>query len=79
MTPSGTLIVRNADVLVTMDIQRREIRGGVLCAQGSTITAVGPSCELPQSADRVLDLAGHAVVAGVVNTHHHMFQSLVAG
>ena len=74
--PAGTLLVRNADVLVTMDGRRREIRGGGLFAQGNTITAVGSSSELPQSADRVLDLAGHAVVPGLVNTHHHMFQSL---
>ena len=74
--PARTLLVRNADVLVTMDGQRRELRGGGLYAQGNTITAVGPASELPQSADRVLDLAGYAVVPGLVNTHHHMFQSL---
>jgi 8-oxoguanine deaminase len=71
-----TLLVRNADVLVTMDGQRREIRGGGLFAQGNRIAAVGGAAELPATADRVLDLAGHAVVPGLVNTHHHMFQSL---
>jgi len=72
----GTLLVRNAEVLVTMDGGRREIRGGGLFAQGGRITAVGASPELPATADRVLDLSGHAVVPGLVNTHHHMFQSL---
>jgi len=80
MTPAGispgTLLVRNAEVLVTMDGRRREIRGGGLLAQGNRIVAVGSSSELPATADRVLDLAGHAVVPGLVNTHHHMFQSL---
>jgi 8-oxoguanine deaminase len=80
MTPAGaparTLLVRNADILVTMDAQRREIRGGGLFAEGGRITAVGAGSELPQTADEVLDLAGHAVVPGLVNTHHHMFQSL---
>ena len=71
-----TLLVRNADVLVTMDAGRREIPGGGLYAEGNRIVAVGPSGELPASADRILDLAGHAVVPGLVNTHHHMFQSL---
>jgi 8-oxoguanine deaminase len=80
MNPEGanprTLLVRNADILVTMDGERREIRGGGLFAEGNRITAVGPSAELPGTADRVLDLAGHVVVPGLVNTHHHMFQSL---
>jgi cytosine/adenosine deaminase-related metal-dependent hydrolase len=72
----GTLLVRNADVLVTMDGERREIRGGGLFAEGNRITAVGPSSALPATADTVLDLAGHVVVPGLVNTHHHMYQSL---
>jgi 8-oxoguanine deaminase len=80
MNPLGTsprtLLVRNADVLVTMDPQRREIRGGGLFAEGNRIVAVGAAAELPRSADVVLDLAGHVVVPGLVNTHHHMYQSL---
>jgi cytosine/adenosine deaminase-related metal-dependent hydrolase len=80
MNPAGpihrTLLARNADVLVTMDAQRREIRGGGLFAEGNRILVVGTAAELPQAADVVLDLAGHVVVPGLVNTHHHMFQSL---
>ncbi|HEY4990255.1 MAG TPA: 8-oxoguanine deaminase, partial [Opitutaceae bacterium] len=71
-----TLLLRNADVLVTMDGRRREIRGGGLFAEGSRIVSVGPASELPDRADRVMDLAGHVVVPGLVNTHHHMYQSL---
>jgi 8-oxoguanine deaminase len=74
--PSKTLLVRNARVLATMDAARREIPGGGLFAEGNRITAVGTNSELPGAADRVLDLEGHAVVPGLVNTHHHMFQSL---
>jgi 8-oxoguanine deaminase len=71
-----TLLLRNADVLVTMDGRRREIRGGGLFAEGNRIVSVGPSSDLPDRADRVLDMAGHVVVPGLVNTHHHMYQSL---
>ncbi|HXQ81713.1 MAG TPA: 8-oxoguanine deaminase [Opitutaceae bacterium] len=74
--PRPTLLVRNADILVTMDGRRREIRGGGFFAEGNRIAAVGGAGQLPATADRVLDLAGHAVVPGLVNTHHHMFQSL---
>jgi len=71
-----TMLVKNADVLVTMDAARREIRGGGLFVSGQCIDAVGPTAELPRTADEVLDLAGHIVIPGLVNTHHHMFQTL---
>ena len=71
-----TLLARNADVLVTMDVQRREIRGGGVYVEGNAIVAVGTSGELPPTADEVIDLAGHVVVPGLVNTHHHMYQTL---
>ncbi|MFP6559157.1 8-oxoguanine deaminase [Paraburkholderia sp. B3] len=71
-----TLLVRNADVLVTMDGARREIRGGGLYVEDNRIVAVGAADELPATADEVLDLSGHLVMPGLVNTHHHMYQSL---
>jgi 8-oxoguanine deaminase len=71
-----TLLARNADVLVTMDADRREIRNGGLLIEGNRIAAVGPSDTLPASADEVIDLAGHVVIPGLINTHHHMFQCL---
>jgi 8-oxoguanine deaminase len=71
-----TLLARNADVLVTMDADRREIRNGGLYIEENRIVAVGPSDTLPATADEVIDLAGHIVIPGLVNTHHHMFQCL---
>ncbi|WP_277052299.1 8-oxoguanine deaminase [Zestomonas thermotolerans] len=71
-----TLLVKNADLLVTMDGQRREITQGGLYVEDNLIVQVGPSAELPTSADEVLDMQGHIVIPGLVNTHHHMYQSL---
>lgn len=79
-----TLIALNADVLVTMDAQRREIKGGALVADGPALLWVGATAELPEQyrrmADegqaRVLDMRGKVVTPGLVNTHHHMYQSL---
>lgn len=73
---SKTLLLRNADVLVTMDEARREIAGGGVYIVDNEIRAVGGPADLPASADEVIDLAGHVVLPGLVNTHHHMFQSL---
>ncbi|MFG1287717.1 8-oxoguanine deaminase [Xanthobacter versatilis] len=71
-----TLLARNALVLVTMDGERREIPGGGLYAEGGRIVAVGRAADLPAQADEIIDLAGHVVIPGLVNTHHHMVQSL---
>ncbi|GLU31769.1 8-oxoguanine deaminase [Trinickia caryophylli] len=71
-----TLLVKHADLVVTMDGTRRELRDAGLFVEGNRIVAVGASSELPDTADEVLDLHGHLVMPGLVNTHHHMYQSL---
>jgi cytosine/adenosine deaminase-related metal-dependent hydrolase len=72
----GTLLVRNATVVVTMDGERREIPGGGLFARDGWIEQVGPGGELPATADEILDLSEHVVIPGLVNTHHHFYQTL---
>ncbi|MCD4685173.1 MAG: 8-oxoguanine deaminase [Anaerolineae bacterium] len=72
----ATLLVKNALVLVTMDDDRREIAQGGLFIRDNVIEQVGPTAELPATADEVLDLNGHVVLPGLVNTHHHMYQTL---
>jgi cytosine/adenosine deaminase-related metal-dependent hydrolase len=59
-----------------MDLERREIPDGGLFARDGLITQVGPTAELPQTADEVLDLSGHVVLPGLINTHHHLYQTL---
>lgn len=71
-----TLLVRNATLLVTMDNRRSEIAGGGIFAVDGLIRQVGSGAELPQTADQVLDLSGHLVLPGLVNTHHHFYQTL---
>jgi cytosine/adenosine deaminase-related metal-dependent hydrolase len=72
----STLLAKNAEMLVTMDGARREIRGGGLYAEDGVIKKVGPTDELPSTADTMLDLAGQIVLPGFVNTHHHLNQTL---
>jgi len=72
----STLLIKHAAVLVTMDDERREIRDGGLFVRDNVIEAVGRTADLPEAADEVLDLSGHVVLPGLVNTHHHMYQSL---
>ncbi len=71
-----TLLIKNARVVVTMDDERREIADGAVFIQGNVIAQVGASADLPQQADEVIDARNHVVMPGLINTHHHMYQSL---
>lgn len=71
-----TLLITHAEVLVTMDDHRREIPDGGLFIRDGFIEQVGPTDELPKAADEVLNLVGHVVLPGLINTHHHFYQTL---
>jgi len=72
-----TLLVRHIHTLVTMDAERRELSDAAIFARDGVIEAVGPLDQMPaQTAEMVLDLPNHVVIPGLVNTHHHMYQSL---
>ena len=72
----STLLLRNATVVVTMDEERREIEDGAVLVEGNVIQAVGHTSELPAVADTVMDMTGKIVLPGLVNTHHHLYQTL---
>ncbi len=63
-------------MLVTMDDQRQEIPDGGFFAEDGVIRQVGPSETLPDDADEVINASGAIVVPGLVNTHHHLYQTL---
>jgi cytosine/adenosine deaminase-related metal-dependent hydrolase len=71
-----TKLLRHATVLVTMDDERREIPDGGLLIRDNVIAMVGPTSELPSTADEVYDLTDHILLPGLVNTHHHYYQTL---
>jgi hypothetical protein len=59
-----------------MDDARREIRDGAIFVRGNRIEQVGTTTDLPSTADQVIELSGHVLMPGLINTHHHMYQSL---
>jgi 8-oxoguanine deaminase len=71
-----TLLIRDADCIATQDDAGTEWRRASVFVRGSRIEAVGPAAHLPDTADEVIDARGRVVLPGLVNTHHHMFQSL---
>lgn len=72
----STLLARHATLLVTMDDQRREIADGGLFIRDGFIEQAGPTSSLPPTADEILELHDHLVLPGLINTHHHFYQTL---
>ena len=71
-----TLLIRNAACVATFDDARRELADASVFVRAHRIEAIGAAAELPQTADEVIDARAHLVMPGLVNTHHHMVQSL---
>ena len=76
MNVGNTLLIRNAKVIVTQDETLGEIADASILLRGNLIEAIGPANTLPHTADEVIDARRHVVIPGLINTHHHMFQSL---
>lgn len=72
----STLLIKHALLLVTMDDHRREIPDGGLFIRNGFIEKVGATNALPDKADEVLDVSGHVILPGLINTHHHFYQTL---
>jgi cytosine/adenosine deaminase-related metal-dependent hydrolase len=81
----SSLLIRNAAVVVTMDRRRREIAGGSVLVQNDAIANVGSGAEIEawigadparRTPQRVIDVAGCVVLPGLVNCHHHLYQTL---
>jgi 8-oxoguanine deaminase len=79
-----TLLIDHADCIATLDhadpAKGRELKEASLFVRGHRIEWIGPAAQLPpalrEAADEVIDARGHLVTPGLVNTHHHMYQSL---
>lgn len=81
----STLLVHGADVVVTMDAIRREIRSGSVFVRGDAIETVGTDAGVAAwiAADpvartpvRTISARGCVILPGLVNCHHHLYQSL---
>jgi cytosine/adenosine deaminase-related metal-dependent hydrolase len=70
-------LIRHARLVAPMDDARRRLEGGWVLVDGTTIAAVGAG-EPPAigASDRVIDARGKVVLPGLVNTHHHLPQTL---
>jgi len=72
----STLLLKHADLLITIDDEHHRISNGGLFVRDNFIEQVGPTADLPETADTVIDARGQVVLPGLVNTHHHLYQTL---
>jgi 8-oxoguanine deaminase len=77
------LVVENIHRLVTMDNQRREIEDGAVVIEQNRIVFVGSTLyaqqwlkKHPMTIDRRVDASGTVVLPGLINCHHHLYQTL---
>ena len=70
--PAADLLVSGAELVATVDDQRREIPGGWIAITDGVIAALGGPADPKPQATRRLDATGCLVTPGLVNTHHHM-------
>ncbi|MGI9525270.1 MAG: 8-oxoguanine deaminase [Hyphomicrobiaceae bacterium] len=70
----NSLLIRNADVAVTMDHDRRELQGVDIAIESGVIRDIGYG--LQYAAKTVISAEGCVVTPGLVNTHHHLSQVL---
>ncbi len=74
-----SLLIHNAHTIATQDDARSELRNASVLVRDKVIAFIGPTADLPADAlqsDEVIDASHHLVTPGLVNTHHHMYQSL---
>src|SRR5579885_1450967 len=71
-----TLLVRHAALLASMDDADSRWEDGGLYVEDNVIRQIGPSADLPARADRVIEARGMVLLPGLVNTHHHFYQTL---
>ncbi|WP_170420339.1 8-oxoguanine deaminase [Ruegeria arenilitoris] len=67
------ILLRNADAILTMDDNRQELAGADLLIRDGQIARIGQDLTTD---GEVHDLGGCVVTPGLVNTHHHLYQTL---
>jgi cytosine/adenosine deaminase-related metal-dependent hydrolase len=72
----STLLVKNASFVATFNETAEEFTDGGLFVRDGFIEQIGPTDQLPTEADEILDLNGHILLPGLINTHHHFYQTL---
>ena len=74
--PSADLLIKDANLLATVDTDRKELHGGWLTITCGLISAIGGPGDAMPSAKKVLSVQDCLITPGLINTHHHLYQNL---
>ena len=72
----SSLLFQHATLIASMDDRDTRWEDGAIYVVDNVIQQLGPTNQLPQQADQVLDARGMLILPGLVNTHHHFYQTL---
>lgn len=70
------ILFRDVDAIVTFDAERRELRGGWLLVEENRIAALGNAPAPAGPFDEVVSGRDRVMIPGMINTHHHLYQTL---
>lgn len=75
MDAERKILIKNADWIITMDQSKSRIRNGDILIEGNQIAGIGKGLS-EEGVDEIIDATGKVIIPGLVNTHHHCWQSL---
>ena len=76
MNPSGDLLIRNVGHLVTMNAGRTVLRDAWLLARDGFVADLGTGEPPPVENTPTHDARGGIATPGLINTHHHFYQTM---
>src|SRR6266849_2393547 len=71
-----SLLIKDATLVVSMDDNGAQWTDGGIYVVDNVIQQIGQTNQLPQDADHIVNARGMIILPGLVNTHHHFYQTL---
>lgn len=72
---AGSVLIKNAAAIVSCDDNDTVYRDSDILIEGNRIRSIEK--DIPEEADEVINAEGKFIYPGLVNTHHHFFQTFV--
>ncbi len=71
----SSILIKNPLCVATLNDSSEEFSGGHILVENGYVSSIGPG-EVTFNAEKVIDAGGMLVIPGLINTHHHFYQTL---